>query len=65
MFAMAIVLGLPAFSHAAPFLAVAGTLAYIASFSLGVGPLPALLVPEMTNTSIRGEQFVVCECILF
>lgn len=31
-----------------------GTLAYIVSFALGAGPVPGLLVPEITPTRLRG-----------
>lgn len=31
-----------------------GTLAYILSFALGAGPVPGLLVPEITGARIRG-----------
>lgn len=31
-----------------------GTLAYIVSFALGAGPVPGLLVPEITPLRLRG-----------
>lgn len=36
-------------------LAVVGTVAYILSFSLGVGPVPALLLPEIFPSRIRAK----------
>ncbi len=33
-----------------------GTLAYIVSFALGAGPVPGLLVPEITPTRLRGAH---------
>lgn len=36
--------------------ALFGTLLYILSFGLGVGPVPALIVPEIAPADIRGAQ---------
>lgn len=54
MLLMAAGMRLPALAHLGPYVAVLGTLAYILSFSLGVGPVPALLVPEITPVNLRG-----------
>ena len=35
-------------------IALCGTLFYILSFGLGVGPVPGLLVPEIAPADIRG-----------
>ena len=35
-------------------IALVGTLAYILSFAIGAGPVPGLLVPEITAARIRG-----------
>lgn len=35
-------------------MALVGTLAYILSFAMGAGPVPGLLVPEITAARIRG-----------
>lgn len=39
-----------------------GTLAYIVSFALGAGPVPGLLVPEITPTRLRGARFAAILC---
>ncbi|BBG99544.1 plastidic GLC translocator [Prunus dulcis] len=39
-------------------LAVAGTVLYVLSFSLGAGPVPALLLPEIFASRIRAKQFL-------
>jgi sugar porter (SP) family MFS transporter len=36
-------------------IAFAGVLAYIASFALGVGPIPGTLVPEVNSEKLRGR----------
>ncbi|KAI6700335.1 hypothetical protein NL676_014659 [Syzygium grande] len=41
-------------SYAAP-LAVVGTVLYVLSFSLGAGPVPALLLPEIFASRIRAK----------
>lgn len=58
MLLMAAGMRLPALAHLGPYVAVLGTLAYILSFSLGVGPVPALLVPEITPVNLRGARGV-------
>eukprot|EP00271_Cylindrocystis_brebissonii_P017621 TRINITY_DN4646_c0_g2_i1.p1 TRINITY_DN4646_c0_g2~~TRINITY_DN4646_c0_g2_i1.p1 ORF type:complete len:568 (+),score=107.20 TRINITY_DN4646_c0_g2_i1:97-1800(+) len=40
-------------------LAVAGTVAYVLAFSLGVGPVPALLLPEIFASRIRGKAMAL------
>lgn len=44
-------------------IALLGTLAYILSFAMGAGPVPGLLVPEITPARIRGaprRRFAAC-----
>ena len=62
MLAMAAGLYLPALAGYSGTIALVGTLAYVLSFALGAGPVPGLLVPEITPARIRGEQlqFGVC-----
>lgn len=38
---------------------VIGTLSYMLTFGLGVGPVPALLVPEISPDKIRGNQQIL------
>uniref|UniRef100_A0A1D1ZMN6 Major facilitator superfamily (MFS) profile domain-containing protein n=1 Tax=Auxenochlorella protothecoides TaxID=3075 RepID=A0A1D1ZMN6_AUXPR len=59
MLLMAAGMRLPALAHLGPYVAVLGTLAYILSFSLGVGPVPALLVPEITPVNLRGKAMAM------
>ncbi len=54
MFAMAAGFALPALQPYAPTIAVVGTLAYIAAFATGAGPVPGLIVPELNPLSTRG-----------
>ena len=37
-------------------IAITGTVAYMVFFALGAGPVPALLVPEVTPARLRGER---------
>ncbi len=37
-------------------IALVGTLSYILCFALGAGPVPGLLVPEITAARIRGVR---------
>lgn len=55
MLAMALGLGIPSLSSFAGLVALVGTLGYIASFAMGVGPVPGLLVPEITASRVRGR----------
>ncbi|PSC75514.1 Plastidic glucose transporter 4 [Micractinium conductrix] len=55
MLAMAGGLSLPFLSGMTGGIALVGTLAYILSFALGAGPVPGLLVPEITGARIRGR----------
>eukprot|EP00803_Ostreobium_quekettii_P007807 evm.model.scf_365.5 EVM.evm.TU.scf_365.5 scf_365:75709-82248(+) len=43
-------------------LALGGTLAYILCFGLGVGPVPALIVPEMNPAEVRGLAMSAAMC---
>ena len=36
-------------------IAITGTVAYMVFFALGAGPVPGLLVPEITPARLRGE----------
>lgn len=45
-----------------PWRAQVGTLAYIVSFALGAGPVPGLLVPEITPTALRGARPALLPC---
>ncbi|KAL4437118.1 hypothetical protein ABPG75_004257 [Micractinium tetrahymenae] len=55
MLAMAAGLSLPFLSGMTGGIALFGTLAYILSFAMGAGPVPGLLVPEITAARIRGR----------
>ena len=39
-------------------IAITGTVAYMVFFALGAGPVPGLLVPEVTPARLRGERLV-------
>ena len=41
-------------------IALVGTLSYILCFALGAGPVPGLLVPEITAARIRGASRCAC-----
>ena len=56
MLLMAAGLGLPQLAELSGPIALFGTLAYILSFALGAGPVPGLLVPEITPTRLRGTS---------
>jgi sugar porter (SP) family MFS transporter len=55
MAAMAAGLALPALRPVSGPIALVGTLAYIAAFAAGAGPVPGLLVPEMAPARLRGR----------
>jgi len=55
MLVMAAGLGLPAFAPVAGPIALAGTLAYVAAFALGAGPVPGLLASEIAPARLRGR----------
>lgn len=55
MLAMAAGLSLPFLAHGAGTIALLGTLCYIAFFAFGAGPVPGLLVPELTASRMRGR----------
>ena len=42
-------------------LQVAGTIAYVLSFAVGVGPVPAILLSELTSNKIRGACTASCK----
>lgn len=54
MLSMSAGLALPAFAAIAGPIALVGTLTYILGFALGAGPVPGLLVPEITPAPLRG-----------
>lgn len=56
MLAMAAGLGIKQFAAFSSSVAVVGTVAYVISFALGAGPVPGLLVPEITPARLRGES---------
>ena len=54
MLAMVAGLSLSSLAHIRGSIALFGTLAYVLTFSLGAGPVPGLLVPEITPARLRG-----------
>lgn len=56
MLAMAAGLGLKQLSGLSSTVAIVGTVAYVVSFALGAGPVPGLLVPEITPARLRGAR---------
>ena len=54
MLVMAAGLGLKQLAGISSIVAVGGTVAYVISFALGAGPVPGLLVPEITPARLRG-----------
>ena len=54
MLAMAAGLSLKQLAGFSSVVAVVGTVAYVISFALGAGPVPGLLVPEITPARLRG-----------
>lgn len=55
MLTMAMGLALPALASLSGPIALIGTLAYILAFAFGAGPVPGLLVPEITAAKVRGR----------
>ncbi|KAK9820324.1 hypothetical protein WJX72_008975 [[Myrmecia] bisecta] len=55
MAAMCAGLGLESLAGLSGNIALFGTLAYVLSFALGAGPVPGLLVPEITPSHLRGK----------
>lgn len=55
MLAMVAGLSLSSLAHLRGSIALFGTLAYVLTFSLGAGPVPGLLVPEITPARLRGR----------
>ena len=56
MAAMAMGFSQPSLAAYSGSVALFGTLLYILSFGLGVGPVPGLLVPEIAPAEIRGTH---------
>lgn len=54
MLAMAAGMWLPGLSGLTGAIALLGTLSYILFFAVGAGPVPGLLIPEITSSRIRG-----------
>lgn len=54
MLAMAAGLGLPQFASISGPIALAGTIAYIAAFAIGAGPVPGVLASEIAPARLRG-----------
>lgn len=54
MLAMAAGLGFKQLAGLSSTVAIVGTVAYVISFALGAGPVPGLLVPEITPARLRG-----------
>jgi MFS family permease len=54
MLIMALGLALPSLAPIAGSIALLGTLVYVLCFAAGAGPVPGLLVPEITGDRIRG-----------
>lgn len=52
-----------AFSSMQGVVSLVGTLMYVLSFALGVGPVPALLLPEIFPNRIRAKAMAVSMCV--
>lgn len=59
----AFVSGISAFSSMQGSFSLLGTLTYVFSFALGVGPVPALLLPEIFPNRIRAKAMAVSMCV--
>lgn len=55
--------GISAFSSMQGIVSLFGTLMYVLSFALGVGPVPALLLPEIFPNRIRAKAMAVSMCV--
>lgn len=55
MLLMAAALALPALAPLAPVFSVVGTVLYISSFALGVGPIPAIMTGELLPAAVRAN----------
>ena len=60
MLVMSIGLGMPQFASASGAIALVGTLTYVIFFALGAGPVPGILVPEITPAKLRGPCAADC-----
>jgi hypothetical protein len=56
MLAMAAGLHLEQLASLSSVIAITGTVAYMVFFALGAGPVPGLLVPEVTPARLRGKS---------
>ncbi|KAK2970969.1 hypothetical protein RJ640_027450 [Escallonia rubra] len=52
--------GLPASCSGALYLSVGGMLTFVLSFSVGAGPVPGLLLPEIFPSRIRAKAMALC-----
>ena len=55
MLVMALGMTMPQLSALSGTIALVGTIGYILAFACGTGPVPGLLVPEMTAARVRGR----------
>jgi len=56
MLAMAAGLYMKQLASLSSSIAITGTVAYMVFFALGAGPVPGLLVPEITPARLRGAS---------
>ena len=59
MLAMAAGLHLKQLASLSSTIAITGTVAYMVFFALGAGPVPGLLVPEVTPARLRGKALII------